>query len=141
MVTETVAAIAGDEVEGFSQELMFTPGVELRKAPKIRHEDCEINWNDHVSGIFNLIRGLSPHPGAFTTLTSADGTPHYLKVYRAYPEYQAHSIPPGHVLTDGKSYLKIAVQDGFIQLSEIQPAGRKTLSVADFLRGLRSHFS
>jgi len=141
LVLETVAAIANHEAQVVPQELLMPDIIDLKKAPKIFKEHCQIDWNDNVANIYNFIRGMSPHPGAYTTLTSSDGSSHYLKIYKANPEFLLHNIPPGQILTDGYSYLKIAVRDGFIQLSEIQPAGRKTLSIADFLRGAGRHFS
>jgi methionyl-tRNA formyltransferase len=141
LVKETVAAIANHEVQSISQDLLLTEGIPTKKAPKIFHENCRINWNDNVRNTFNFIRGLSPHPCSFTSLTSSDGTSHYIKVIKAIPEFQTHSFPAGKVFSDEKSYLKISVQDGFIHLKEIQPAGRKTLSIADFLRGVRTQFT
>jgi len=141
LVIETVTAIANNKIQVVSQELLMPDKNNIKKAPKIFKEHCRINWNDNVANIYNFIRGMSPSPCAYTTLTSSDGTPHYLKIYKAKPEFLFHNFPPGQILTDGHSYLKIAVRDGFIQLSEIQPAGRKALSIADFLRGAGRLFS
>ena len=141
LVIETVAAIASREAQVVSQDLLMPDIIDMKKAPKIFKERCRIDWNDTVANIYNFIRGMSPSPCAYTTLTSSDGTPHYLKIYKAKPEFLFHNFPPGQILTDGHSYLKIAVRDGFIQLSEIQPAGRKALSIADFLRGVRTRFT
>jgi methionyl-tRNA formyltransferase len=141
LVIETVTAIANNKIQVVSQELLMPDKNNIKKAPKIFKEHCRINWNDNVANIYNFIRGMSPHPGAYTTLASSDRISHYLKIYKVIPEYQIHSFPPGQILTDGNTYLKISVQDGFIQLSEIQPAGRKTLSIAAFLRGAGRHFS
>jgi methionyl-tRNA formyltransferase len=84
---------------------------------------------------------MSPHPCAFTTLTSSDGKSHYLKIYKAFPELSDHPMNPGQVMTDGKTYFKITALDGCIQLIEVQPAGRKTMQIADFVRGFGRHFS
>ena len=141
LVVETVDAIAVHAVKGIPQELLITLEAQVSSAPKIRHEECRINWDDTVTNVFNFIRGLSPHPGAFTFLTSSGGDPLYLKIYKSLPGSGAHSFPPGQVLTDGKTFLKIAVRDGFIHLTEVQPSGRKTLPIADFIRGAQHHFS
>jgi methionyl-tRNA formyltransferase len=141
LVVKTVDAITGHEIKVVSQEVLISPGLILKKAPKIHKEDCNINWNKKVTDIFNLIRGMSPHPGAYTTVTSPNGKSHYLKIYRALPEFCIHSKNPGQVVTDGKNYFKIAAQDGYIQLNEVQQAGRKTMKIVDFLRGFGCHFA
>ena len=141
LVLRTVNAIAEHDVPVISQDILIPTDHIIRKAPKIFKEHCSIDWVDSATNIYNLIRGLSPHPGAFTTLISSDKTEYYLKIYKALPEYLTHTIQPGQIITDGKSYLKIAVADGFIHLTEIQPAGRKTMQIADFLRGAGIHFS
>ena len=82
--------------------------------------------------IYNLIRGLSPSPGAFTML---DGKT--LKIFRAEKESGNNSEQPGKVLTDGKTYLKFATSDGFIRADEIQLEGKKKMSATEFLRGYR----
>ena len=141
LVIKTIDAIAGHEIKVVSQENFVSPGLILQKAPKIHQTHCEINWNKKVTDIYNLIRGLSPHPGAYTTVTSLDGKSHYLKIYRALPEFCVHSVNPGKVLTDGKTFFKIATSDGYIQFMEVQQAGRKTMQIRDFLRGFDSHFT
>ena len=141
LVTETVSAIAGHKVTAIPQEKLMPPEQEIRKAPKIYHDQCRINWDDKVANIHNFIRGLSPQPGAFTFFTSADGKTQYIKVYKSIPEYKIHSLNTGQIITDHKTYLKVAASDGFIHISEIQPAGRKTLSIADFLRGAGRNIS
>jgi methionyl-tRNA formyltransferase len=141
LVLETVRAIEDQNVTLISQDLLMPTEQIIRKAPKINKEDCTIDWQDNVINIFNLIRGMSPHPGASTVLNSKDGTSFFLKVYKALPEFLPHSADPGQVLTDGRSYLKVASKDGFIQLTEIQPAARKPMSIADFLRGFGRHFT
>jgi methionyl-tRNA formyltransferase len=101
-------------------------------APKIFSETCRIDWNKNVDSIYNLIRGLSPSPGAFTML---DGKT--LKISRAQKESGNNSEQPGKVLTDGKTYLKFATSDGFIHADEVQLEGKKKMSVTEFLRGYR----
>ena len=140
IVLITLNAITKREVQAVSQDLMV-PDMIMRKAPKIDREHCRINWNDNVTNIYNLIRGMSPHPCAFTTLTSSDGKSHYLKIYKAFPELTDHPMNPGQVKTDGKTYFKIGALDGCIQLIEVQPAGRKTMQIEDFIRGFGRHFS
>jgi methionyl-tRNA formyltransferase len=106
----------------------------LKHAPKIFTETAKIHWNKSVDEVHNLIRGLSPFPGAFTLL---DGKT--LKIYRSEREHQQPSIKPGEYKTDGKNYLKFACTDGYLAVKELQLEGKKRMQVEDFLRGYRFH--
>lgn len=100
------------------------------KAPKIFHNTCEIDFSQPAQTVHNFIRGLSPYPTAWTTL---DGKK--LKIFRAGMEIEPHDQPPGTFLSDNKNWIKVAVQDGFIWLYELQLQGRKRMGVSDFLNG------
>jgi methionyl-tRNA formyltransferase len=104
----------------------------LKHAPKIFTETCRIDWNRPVTDIYNLIRGLSPFPGAFTQF---DGKS--LKIYRSERYPGIPSIPPGQHVTDKKTFLQFACPDGFIRVLDIQPEGKKKMAIEDFLRGYR----
>lgn len=108
------------------QELL--PGV--KHAPKIFTEHCLINWNTSAEQVHNLIRGLSPYPAAFTHLGGK-----VLKVYRSSKEVKAVSAAPGTIESDGKTFIKVAVQDGFVYLHELQLEGKKRMKTDEFLRG------
>jgi methionyl-tRNA formyltransferase len=105
---------------------------ELKKAPKIFREDCEINWDRPVREVFNLIRGLSPYPTAFSTLQEKT-----FKIFHAGLEEIPVNEKPGSVLTDHKTYLKFACQNGLISVLELQLEGKKRMKVDEFLRGIR----
>jgi methionyl-tRNA formyltransferase len=105
----------------------------LKHAPKIFTETCRINWQSPVSEIYNLIRGLSPYPAAFTALNGK-----VLKIYRAAMETVAHDSAIGSFSTDGKTYLKFAAANGFIAVTELQLEGKKKMKVDEFLRGWRN---
>ncbi|MFZ4862768.1 methionyl-tRNA formyltransferase [Sphingobacterium sp. Mn56C] len=107
---------------------------ELKHAPKIFKEDCKIDWNNSTEKVFNKIRGLSPYPTAFTYLADK-----VLKIYEASQEISAVHVPAGNYITDGKSYLKYATNDGYIHLLTIQIEGKKRMSIQEFLRGF--HFT
>jgi methionyl-tRNA formyltransferase len=118
----------------------------LRHAPKIFTETCRIDWTRTTDEIYNLIRGLSPFPAAFTTL---DGK--LLKIYRSEKEKpstpptapsaaSAPSAPipvPGAPDTAEKAYLRFATADGHIRVTELQLEGKKKMNAADFLRGYK----
>jgi methionyl-tRNA formyltransferase len=105
---------------------------ELKHAPKIFKEDCQIDWNDSTDNIYNKIRGLSPYPAAFTVL---DGKG--LKIYEVTKEKEKNNIEPGTYHTDGRTYLKYSTADGYINILTVQIEGKKRMSVEDFLRGYR----
>jgi len=104
----------------------------LKHAPKIFTETCNIDWRKSIDEIHNLIRGLSPFPGAFTEL--GDKT---IKIFRSEKEYLLPTSKPGRWESDGKTYLKFAAKDGYILLKDIQLEGKKRMLVEDFLRGYR----
>ena len=102
----------------------------LKHAPKIFTETCTIDWNNDAESIFNLIRGLSPFPGALTKLDDK-----IFKIFAAQKEICNHQISVGSVLTDNKTYLKFACADGYLHILDLQLEGKKRMQVADFLRG------
>ncbi len=104
----------------------------LLHAPKIFTETCHINWNKTATEIFNLIRGLSPYPAAFTGLENKK-----LKIYKAEKILTTHHAIAGNFETDGKSFLRFACIDGFINVTELQLEGKKKMNTTDFLRGYR----
>ena len=104
----------------------------LKHAPKIFTETCKINWNKTVAEVHNLIRGLSPFPGAFTHFDNK-----LLKIYRAQKEETSTKVEPGQFETDKKTYLRFACPDGYIYLKEMQLEGKKKMLIEDFLRGYR----
>ena len=104
----------------------------LNHAPKIFTETCKIDWTKPVDDIYNLIRGLSPYPAAFTVLQ--DKT---MKIYRAKKEPAAMVAAAGEWKTDQKSFLKFAGADGYIHITELQLEGKKKMTVEEFLRGYR----
>ena len=137
LVLETVKLIIEGKEGSQDQNVFITKGEMLKPAPKIFKEDCAINWGKAAKEVNNFIRGLSPFPGAFTTLNSPNKKPIYIKVYSSGYENTVHSYRIGTVLLE-KGKMKIACKDGFVQLHEIQQSGKRRMHVSDFLRGLNS---
>lgn len=106
----------------------------LKHAPKISAATCKIDFTKPVSEVYNLIRGLSPIPGAFTELNGK-----ILKIYRSEKEEfnsgKPGNIKPGEIRTDSKTYLKFGCADGFLIVKELQLEGKKKMLVEEFLRG------
>ncbi|MBR4923106.1 MAG: methionyl-tRNA formyltransferase [Bacteroidaceae bacterium] len=137
LVLETVDAIINGTVKSIPQEEMFASEAELRPAPKIFKETCRIDWNKGVKGVYDHVRGLSPYPAAWTELCAEEGKPQVLKIYETEKIFSEHNLPVGMVDTDQKTYFRIAVKDGFVNLLSLQLAGKKRMEVGDFLRGYR----
>ncbi len=104
----------------------------LKHAPKIFTETCKIDFTKPVEEVHNLIRGLSPFPGAFTTLNGKT-----FKVYKSEKESSKTAEEAGSYKTDGKTFLKFGCTNGFIYVKELQLEGKKKMTVEDFLRGYR----
>lgn len=132
LILKTVKAI---ETGTYPQIEQATYTVELKPAPKIFKESCKIDWRKSAREIHDFIRGLSPYPAAWTDLTCNDGKTFSLKIFKAEKEIIAHSYLSGTIISDGKLEFKIAVKDGFINISELQLAGKKKMPISEFLRG------
>ena len=147
LVVQTVEAIFDGSVE-YRVQRSFIQGSEiLRPAPKLSRELCHIDWNGKTRHIYNLIRGLSPYPAAFTELVKGDKV-QQMKIYSTVKvtgdDYAAMleqngmtSAAPGTILSDGKTYMAFATADGAISVTELQLSGKKRMAVKDFLIGFR----
>ncbi len=105
---------------------------EIKHAPKIFKETCQIDFNKTSAQVYNFIRGLSPYPAAWTLLQTK-----VLKIYDAEILLEQHKETYGIVTSDGKTYLRFATQDGWLVANEIQLEGKKRMNIVDFLRGYR----
>lgn len=136
LVVETVDNILAGTVTPIPQSELQTDEP-LRPAPKIFKETCRIDWTQGVKRTYDFVRGLSPYPAAWTELTY-NGKTSVLKVYTTSKEFCEVSEPIGTIVTDGKTYLKVAQADGYQHLLIIQLAGKKRMQTADFLRGFHA---
>jgi methionyl-tRNA formyltransferase len=133
VLVKTITGLASGTLEKIPQSQILNQGTEVAKhAPKIFKETGQIEWNKSVDDIHNLIRGLSPFPGAFTYLNQK-----LLKIYRSEKEYQTSASSPGRFETDSKTFLKFACNDGFLRVEELQLEGKKRMHVDEFLRGYK----
>ena len=131
VLVETVKGLAENRIAEQPQTLKLKPST-LHHAPKIHTDTCIIHWDRPVESVHNLIRGLSPYPGAFTTLNEK-----ILKVFRSKKEITYPKSTEGDYETDGRTYLKFACADGYLHLLEVQLEGKKRMSIGDFLKGYR----
>lgn len=136
LVLKTVDAILEGSVKTIPQEELAQVG-ELRPAPKIFKETCRIDWTIGVKRIYDFVRGLSPYPAAWTELYQEGTDPFMLKIFETEKLFCEHSLAPGTIVTDCKTYFKIASSDGYVNVLSLQLAGKKRMEINDFLRGYR----
>lgn len=136
LLIETVKGLADGTLKELPQRSAADGELlpELNHAPKIFTETCKIDWTKPADEIHNLIRGLSPFPGAFTYLNDK-----LFKIYRSKKEIVPRLTVPsdeiGKVITDGKTFIKFACSNGYIHALELQVEGKKKMTAEDFLRG------
>jgi len=129
LVLKTVKAIE----DGSYEVKMQQDSPELKKAPKIFREMCEIDWNQDSPQIYNFVRGLSPFPGAWTVLNNK-----MYKIFRIRVLSENDQIrTTGSYETDAKSFLNIQCSRGIVSIIELQPEGKKRMKIEDFFRGNR----
>lgn len=134
LVVNTINAIAEKSIKPKPQAQSI--GQEkLKSAPKIFRETCRIDWEQPATKIHNFIRGLSPYPTAWTHIHDITKKNISLKIFDSEVIATHHSLAPGNIETDSKSYLNVATSDGFICVTEVQLAGKKRMKTTDFLRG------
>ncbi len=125
VVLDTVRLIENGEARPRVQDAtLATP------APKLFRENCRIDWSRSPADLHNFVRGLHPYPTAWSTLAGDT-----FKVISAAPEAAAHQLAPGTLVTDGKRELKVACPGGYLNLLEVQTAGKRRMKIVDFLNG------
>ena len=111
-------------------------GSAIKTAPKIFKETCEIDWTKTAKQVYDFVRGLSPVPGAWTTLIGPDGKEMVLKVYKTR-KTDRQGQGSGVISTDGKA-LYISAADHLLEIVELQLAGKKRMLARDFLNGMKN---
>ena len=140
LVFKTVDALENHRTKPYEQSLGLGLGKSLRAAPKLTRETCHIDWTRSARAVKDLIRGLSPYPAAWTTLTGEEGTaPINVKIYDSYavPCEEDDPRAVGAITTDHKTFLEVRCGRGALRILSLQVAGKKRMDVADFLRGFR----
>ena len=136
LVVKTVDALANGKIEAVDQEQLIDNQEKIRHAPKLFKDDCRIDWSRDTESVRNLIRGLSPYPGAWTELIHPEKNEALTaKIYAASRDNSSLPAAPGTLQTDGKKYLRIACPDGWLSVTEIQLSGKKRMKTEDLLRG------
>ncbi len=128
LVVQSIERIAAEEVDAIAQSTIIDS--QMRPAPKIFKDDCRIDWSSSCSTIHNKVRGLSPYPAAWCELKGVA-----FKIFKTQIEPAQHSHTFGEILSDSKSYIKIAADGGYINILELQMAGKRRMMVEELLRG------
>ena len=135
LTIKTILHIEQQQVRPKAQQI--DPNKPIKQAPKITKEFCELPLNLDCASAHNHVRGLSPYPATRVVLHSTHGHDLELKVFTSAIEKKEHDMPYGTIVTDNAAFLKIALKDGFLFLTEVQQPGKKRMPIADFLRGTR----
>ena len=122
--------------ESIPQEDMIAVGNELHAAPKIFKETCQINWDQSAKRVYDFVRGLSPYPGAWTTLVSPDGKETVLKIFKTSRTSLQQGEPRMTAVADRKPCIRCA--DELLMIEELQLSGKKRMSGRDFLNGIKN---
>ncbi|MDR1601003.1 MAG: methionyl-tRNA formyltransferase [Tannerella sp.] len=143
LVVETVDLLLEHDghIATIPQEQLLHDDATLRPAPKIFNDTCRINWHQPAGKVYDFIRGLSPHPAAWTEPVFDSGDRKPLKIFQTEILRETHSLTVGAIRTNAGDCLDVAVEDGFIRILSLQMAGKKRMSVKDFLNGTKQIFS
>jgi len=136
LVIRTLADIAINNIKPLPQTQFINHNEKLKLAPKIHPADCIINWDNDPVNIHNFIRGLAPHPCAKSFLKN-DSSTYSFKIFESQPEIAKHRFKPGLIITDGKQFIRIACNSGFIRIISLQLEGKNRINTVEFLRGFR----
>lgn len=129
LLFKTILLVADDKLVEIPQQESVE---EIKHAPKLFTETGNIDWNKNVEEIYNLIRGLSPYPAAYTKLHNKT-----LKIFAGEKLLDKPDISPGTFKTDEKNFLRFAGANGYINVTTIQLEGKKKMEIKEFLRGYR----
>jgi len=138
LVKKTVDLLMEGKTDAIDQAQFIHPNVELKAAPKIFKETCQIDFSKNVEEVYNFVRGLSPYPAAWAEIEfPGQAEKIALKVFETEKELISHNEPIGNISTDGKKWAKIALKNGFIHLKSVQAPGKKRMEIGELLRGIK----
>ena len=129
-VTETLSLIE----KGLVQTTIQEDSSEIKTAYKLNKDNCKIDFTKSGIEIYNLIRGLSPYPSAWCTILDRDNE-WSVKMYEAKLVLENHNNAIGSILTTKKE-MKIAVQEGYLEITSLQFPGKKRMTTAELLNGM-----
>ncbi|WP_081211634.1 methionyl-tRNA formyltransferase [Salegentibacter sediminis] len=129
LITRTLKQIEEGEIKSTPQ----AKSSDLKEAPKLSRENTRIDWTQNLQKVYNHIRGLNPYPAAWSILKN-NGEELKVKIFDCHKEPAMHKLPAGKIKIEDKN-LKVALQDGFLVIEEIQLPGKRKMKIKDLLNG------
>ena len=133
---ETLEAIIAADGQPESYEQLTMDDGELKMAPKIFKETCQVDWTKSAKQIYDFVRGLSPYPGAWTNMEAPDGKQTVLKLFKMTKTDLPANVPVGTLVVERKA-LYVACTDQLLRIDELQLAGKKRMDAQAFLNGMK----
>lgn len=137
LVKKTVDEIISGNIHTVSQEDLISSKKILKPAPKLFKTTCKIDWSEAGVQVADFVRGLSPYPAAWSEMCNSDNEIISVKIYEVDVKKELHQFSPGAIRTDRKTFVDVAVKDGFISLKTIQFPSKRKMNIADLLRGYK----
>lgn len=138
LVLKTIQCINNTDLKPIEQNNLINEFTYIQSAPKLTKEFCKIDWNIKTLNIYNFIRGLSPYPTAFTVLyDSIKNEKYFVKIFECDYELIDDEYAKQQVYTNEKTFLKIKTIDGYINVKNLQIAGKRSMNISDFLKGFK----
>lgn len=137
LVLATVEELLEGTLHPVPQDSLIGTDTRLLAAPKIFKEDCRISWDRDANTLYNFIRGLSPLPGAYTSLDFSDGSHKTVKIFKAHKIEGSPKPHPGTLRIE-KNSLEVACKNGYLSITELQLEGKRKMHIEEFLRGFNA---
>lgn len=134
LILKTVKEIEKSFESGKPLDFIKQDDTQATHAPKIYKDTCRINWEKPADEVYNLIRGLSPYPGAYSELHQ-DNKSLSVKLFVTEKIFEGSELTNGSLITDNKNFIKVKCANGLLNILELQLEGKKRMSVPEFLRG------
>ncbi len=122
-------------IETNSVETVLQPVEDGKTAYKLNRENCKIDFNKSSKEVYNLIRGLNPYPSAYTILND-NGSEYNIKIHDVTYSVEQHDFKPGKFMATKKT-IRIATNDGFIEILSVQFPGKKKMKTSELLNGMQ----
>jgi len=136
LMLETLKMIENGSVRTQCQSNSSYGQTTIKSAPKIFKNYCRIDWYSSCISIHNLVRGLSPFPGAFSNIIASDGITKQIKIYKTACQYEKPEGLPGTIITDNKKSISVITSDGLLEILELQVEGKRRMKTTELLKGM-----
>lgn len=132
LIVETLDGLADGSIQAKPQDSTEV----LKAAPKIFKEDCQIDWTEDIEQIHNKIRGLSPYPAAWSYIQKEEDLKTF-KIFKGHFEKTQNDVALVHSISFENNQMLIHLADGNYCVEDLQPEGKKRMSVKDFINGIQ----